>query len=144
MITSILVICMGNICRSPVAERYLSHFLPDITVHSAGLIARPGLPADSKMVQMAEKNGLFLADHCSQKFSLALGNDHDLILAMEINHLDILKQQYPQLSGKCRLLSHWNGRKDIPDPYKKSHEYYEVVYQRLADAAHAWVNALQV
>ncbi|WP_115631508.1 arsenate reductase/protein-tyrosine-phosphatase family protein [Buttiauxella agrestis] len=143
MITSILVICMGNLCRSPVAERLLCSFLPHITVHSVGLIASPGMPADSTMAELARENGIALADHCSQKFTLEQGLEHDLILVMEKKQARIISQQYPQLSGKCHLFTYWNGREDIPDPYKKSQEYYRFVYQRLVAAANTWTQALQ-
>ncbi len=143
MIASILVVCMGNVCRSPFAERQIAHFLPQTAIHSAGFIATPGIPADTTMAMLAQQNGINLASHRSQKFTLELGIKHELILIMDAGQGDIIKNQYPQLSGKCRLLSHWNGREDIPDPYRKSLEFYKLVYQQMVNAAIAWKQVLQ-
>ncbi|WP_435951738.1 low molecular weight protein-tyrosine-phosphatase [Dryocola sp. BD626] len=143
MVKSILVVCTGNICRSPVARWQLIDLLPHIEIHSAGLNASSGLTADATMSRIANENGIKNLEHSSQKFTLAMGSMCDLILAMEASQLTIISQQYPQLSGKSRLLTYWNGRKDIPDPYQKSNELYRAVYQRISDATMSWKKALQ-
>ncbi|AYN27977.1 low molecular weight phosphotyrosine protein phosphatase [Buttiauxella sp. 3AFRM03] len=142
MITSILVICTGNLCRSPVAERLLAQLLPRITVHSAGLNASKGMLADSVMIELAEEKGIVLTDHRSKRFTPEKGLEYDLILVMETKQAEVINHQYPQLSGKCHLLTHWNGRADIPDPYRKSHELYRMTFQRMMDATTAWKKVL--
>lgn len=142
MIHSVLVVCMGNICRSPVAERQLALLLPLLRVRSAGLIAIPGQPADSTMISLAEEKGVNLRNHYSQKFTLSMGYDHDLILVMDSEQLALINARFPQISGKSRLLSYWLGSPDIPDPYKKSNEYYRVVYQLITESVDTWKHAL--
>jgi len=141
MIASILVICTGNICRSPVAERLLAQLFPRITVHSAGLNACEEMAADHEMIILAEEKGIVLTDHRSKKFTPATGLEYDLILVMEAKQAEVINDQYPQLSGKCHLLTHWNGRADIPDPYRKSKELYRITFHRLMDATKAWKKA---
>ncbi len=50
MIKTVLIVCVGNICRSPMAEGLLRQAMPELTVHSAGLEAVVGKPADSHPV----------------------------------------------------------------------------------------------
>ena len=142
MIASILVICTGNLCRSPVAERLLAQLYPRITVHSAGLNAYEDMLADSVMIDLAEEKGMVLTDHRSKKFTPEKALAYDLILVMEAKHAEVINQQYPQLSGKCHLLTHWNGGADIPDPYRKSHEFSRITFQMLMDATTAWKKVL--
>ena len=142
MITSILVICTGNLCRSPVAERRLAQLFPRITVHSAGLNAYEGMFADSVMMGLAEEKGMVLTDHRSKKFTPEKALAYDLILVMEAKHAEVINQQYPQFSGKCHLLTHWNGGADIPDPYRKSYELSRITFQMLMDATTAWKKVL--
>ena len=142
MIASILVICTGNLCRSPVAERLLAQSLPHITVHSAGLNACEDMFADSVMIDLAEEKGMVLTDHRSKKFTPEKGLEHDLILVMETKQAEVINHQYPQFSGKCHLLTHWNGSVDIPDPYRKSNELYRMTFQMLMDATKAWKKVL--
>ncbi|MCT4707430.1 protein tyrosine phosphatase [Enterobacteriaceae bacterium H11S18] len=142
MIKSILVVCMGNLCRSPVGERLLGSLLTDIVVNSAGLKAQQGMPVDPTMCLVAGRHGIDLAAHRAQKFTLESGIQHDLILVMEADHLLSMNQSYPELSGKTLLFGHMVGKRDIPDPYRKSNEYYQVIYQLLGRAACAWGNVL--
>lgn len=142
MISSILVICMGNLCRSPVAERLLSRLFPLMTVHSAGFIASEGMFADKVMSEIAEEKGIVLTDHRSKKFSPEKALKYDLILVMEAKQAEMINHHYPQLSGKCHLLTNWNGGEDIPDPYQKSNELYKITLQRLIDAVNAWKQML--
>jgi protein-tyrosine phosphatase len=63
VIKSILVVCIGNICRSPVAERVLQAALPGITVTSAGLGALVGHSADATATEVAAARGFTLRIH---------------------------------------------------------------------------------
>ena len=58
MFNSILVVCTGNICRSPIGERYLRSLLPDKKVDSAGTGALVGHEADSSAVKIAKSHNL--------------------------------------------------------------------------------------
>ncbi|HHM1016167.1 TPA: protein tyrosine phosphatase, partial [Klebsiella pneumoniae] len=118
MFNSILVLCTGNICRSPIAERILRDFFPEKEIDSAGLGALVGKPADASAINVAEKNGISLQGHKGRQFTAEMGRRYQLILVMERMHLEQVSNIAPELRGKTMLLGHWNGNKDIPDPYK--------------------------
>ncbi|MBD7851404.1 protein tyrosine phosphatase [Klebsiella pneumoniae] len=113
MFNSILVLCTGNICRSPIAERILRDFFPEKEIDSAGLGALVGKPADASAINVAEKNGISLQGHKGRQFTAEMGRRYQLILVMERMHLEQVSNIAPELRGKTMLLGHWNGNKDI-------------------------------
>lgn len=83
MFNKILVVCVGNICRSPTAERLLKQYHPQITVESAGLGALVGKGADAAAMSVAAGHQLSLEGHCARQVTGRLCRDYDLITAME-------------------------------------------------------------
>lgn len=142
MINSILVVCVGNICRSPTGERLLKRALPDKRVASAGLSALVGYPADQTASEVAAEHGLSLADHQAQQFTAELSREFDLILVMEKRHADRITDIDPAARGKTMLAGHWLNQIEIADPYKKSRDAFEAVYGLLENATQKWVNVL--
>lgn len=146
MFDNILVVCVGNICRSPIGERYLKQRLPSKNIASAGLASKKshleGKPADSMAQKVAQENGIDLTGHQSQQLTSQLCAQYDLILVMEKGHLNALTDIAPEARGKAMLFGHWIGQKDIPDPYKQSKEAFDYAYQLIAQAADAWVAKL--
>lgn len=142
MFNSILVVCTGNICRSPIGERILRRELPDKKVESAGTGALVGHDADIKAIKISELHGLSLQDHKGRQFTSSLGQQYDLILVMERYHLEEIGRVAPELRGKTMLFGHWLGQKDIPDPYRKSEEAFYSVYQLIEKAAKCWIDKL--
>lgn len=144
MFNSILVICTGNICRSPIGERLLRRALPQKRVDSAGVGALVNHCADDSAVKVAEKYGLSLAGHKGTQFNSALARSYDLLLVMEYSHLEQVSRIAPEVRGKTMLFGHWLNGKEIPDPYRKSDEAFESVYQLLEHASQSWINRLVV
>ncbi|HKM95535.1 MAG TPA: protein tyrosine phosphatase [Buttiauxella sp.] len=143
MFDSILVVCIGNICRSPTGERLLRKAFPDKKIDSAGLDARVGEGAERKSVEVAAQNGLSLEGHRGQAFSSSLAMQYDLILVMEKSQLERIKKNYPEVSGKTMLFGHWQNQLQIGDPYNKSREMHQLVYTQLAQGTARWVLALK-
>ena len=141
---SILVVCTGNICRSPIAERLLKNYLPDIKVISAGIKALENKDADTSAIAIAEKNGVSLSGHKGKQCSSRLIRDYDLILVMEKSHIDYITENHPESRGKVMLLGHWMNGRDIPDPYMKSPEVFEFVFKLIDQACQCWVKKLSV
>jgi len=135
MIRSVLVVCVGNICRSPVGERLLQTLAPQIAVTSAGLGALVGQSADATASEVAAAYGLDLHGHAARQFTPALGQAADLILVMEPGHK-------AQISGKTMLFDHWSGANGIADPYQRSAEFHRAVFTQLQTAATAWAKRL--
>ncbi|WP_338557116.1 protein tyrosine phosphatase [Erwinia sp. E_sp_B04_7] len=142
MINSILVVCVGNICRSPTGERLLKSALPDKKVESAGLGALVGKEADGTASSVADKHGVSLDGHVAQQLTSDMCQEYDLILVMEKRHVDSVNRINPSVRGKTMLFGHWLNQQEIADPYKKSRDAFEAVYGTLENAAQKWVNAL--
>lgn len=142
MIKSILVVCTGNICRSPIAERLLRQALPSKKVDSAGVGALVGQGASSLAVAVARQNGISLEGHKGTQFTGTIGRQYELILVMEQFHIEQISRIAEEARGKTMLLGQWLGQREIPDPYQKSEEVFEFVYQLIDQACQSWVEKL--
>ncbi|NVC64589.1 low molecular weight phosphotyrosine protein phosphatase [Vibrio sp. 05-20-BW147] len=146
MFNKILVVCVGNICRSPTGERVLQKLLPNKTVASAGIAAEKsrliGKPADAMAIEVARENGVDVENHQSQQLTPALCSQYDLILVMEKGHMEALTQISPEARGKTMLFGQWIGQQEIPDPYRQSKEAFVHAYQLIDKAAQAWAKKL--
>ena len=105
--THILVLCQGNICRSPVAEAMLKQRLPNKQVQSAGLVALVGQGAEPTAAEIAMANGLDLSAHIARQVTVDMMQWADLILVMSQVQRSQVGQLVPQAMGKTLLLGHW-------------------------------------
>ena len=142
MIKSVLVVCVGNICRSPTGERLFKRALPDLDVRSAGLGALVGHPADKTAYEVAAAQGLSLEGNQAQQLTAEMCRNVDLSLVMEKRHIEQVNRIDPAARGKTMLLGHWLNQKEIADPYRKSREAFEEIYGLLENATQKWVNVL--
>jgi protein-tyrosine phosphatase len=143
---SVLVVCVGNICRSPVAERALAADLAargsGVVVRSAGLGALVGHAADATASAVAARHGVTVSGHIAQQFTRDLAQAHDLVLVMEPGHRQEIARLAPDLSGRVMLFDHWCGGKGIADPYRRSPEFHEAVFLQIRDGARLWAEKL--
>lgn len=141
MFQNILVLCTGNICRSPLAAARLRQVVEakggDIEVRSAGLGALVGHPADASALIVAEARGLDVSGHVAQQLSPGLIHWADLILVMEHHQRSYLIEQLPTISGKVLLFGHWIGE-EVPDPYLEGLEVFEETMDLIDQAAVEW------
>jgi len=142
MFQRILVVCDGNICRSPTVAAMLKAYKPALAVASAGLIGLEGQDMEPTARALAEQNGLECGKHVARKLTSEMCRDSDLILVMESRQKDRLSQKFPEASGKTFLLTHWNGGHDIPDPYKRGRDAFERVYPMMKAATDTWAGKL--
>ncbi|TRN21557.1 arsenate reductase/protein-tyrosine-phosphatase family protein [Vibrio furnissii] len=146
MFNNILVVCVGNICRSPSGERVLQTLLPNKHIASAGIGAEKsrlvGKPADEMATQVAAEHGVDLSNHHAQQLTSVLCGQYDLILVMEKGHLEALTEIAPEARGKTMLFGQWIGQKEIPDPYRQSKEAFDYAYSLIEQAAQAWAKKL--
>ena len=143
MPTSVLVVCVGNICRSPAGEAVLRSLCPNLEVSSAGINALVGQGADEDAAATAERHGVSLADHIARQFTSKLGEEHALILAMEPGHRRVIGEQAPHLLGRTLLFDQWTGAKGIADPYRRSTAFHSEVFEQIRAAAQGWADRLQ-
>lgn len=142
MFQSVLVVCTGNICRSPVGERLLRKLLPEMKIDSAGTYGLTDHPADTLANQVAAEHGLSLEGHRGRKLTPAIARSYDLILVMEASHVEEVTKIAPEVRGKVMLYGQWLGKKEVPDPYKKNHDAHEHVYGLLDSASQEWAKRL--
>jgi len=128
----ILIICTGNVCRSPVVERLLKKRLAqrgyaDWVVHSAGTGEYQPRSASRFSVEVIrETEGIDLSDHQSKVATQAMVEQANLTICMEANHKEILSLESPAEADKIFLLSEMapGPTYDVPDPYGKNKKAY--------------------
>lgn len=144
MKTKVLMVCLGNICRSPLAEGILqSKVNPDaVFVDSAGTAGyHVGNPPDPRSVAVAQKHGLDISFQKCRRFSQADFKEFDFIYVMDrSNFSDIasLAQNHQEAAKVKLLLSEVNvGIQEVPDPYHGGEQGFEDVYQMIDLACEA-------
>jgi len=137
---SILVVCIGNVCRSPVAEALLKRELPDKHIWSAGMGALVGEPAQPHAQEIAAEHGLDISAHRAQQLSGWMCTQADLILVMEAGHQRELQRLYPSAHGKIRCLGETGpGRHfDIQDPYRHPRDAFETAHAAMERGVAYW------
>jgi len=139
---NILVLCIGNICRSPIAEAMLAREFPQKKVWSAGLGALVGDPADPFSVEVAAAHGLDLSKHRAQQVTSWMCLAADLILVMEQDHKAEIEQRYPPVCGKVFRLGELD-KFDIADPHRQPKAAFEAAYADIAGGVAAWAPRLR-
>ena len=126
----ILFVCTANICRSPVAtgvlrDRLQRKGMESWTVVSAGTWALHARPAASNSVLVLADQGIDISQHQARMVGKKLLAEADLVLCMEIGHVEALRAEFPQAAGKIYLLSEMVGKHySIADPYGGSLAQY--------------------
>ena len=115
-IQSILLVCTGNICRSPLAEGLLRQHLPQLRIYSAGLAAVLGQPATEQTQALALAAGADIATHRAQQINAFLVQYAQLILVAEQRQRQDIEKQYPTSRGRVFRICE-ASQQDIPDPY---------------------------
>jgi protein-tyrosine phosphatase len=143
---NILTVCVGNICRSPVAEAMLKDRLPGRKVWSAGLHAVVGHGAETTASEIAMEHGLDLSAHRAQQVAGWMCTHADLVLVMESGHQQELEKRYPTARGKIHRLGEFGpqGGFDIADPYRQPRAAFEAAHAAIARGVDEWVRRIQL
>lgn len=143
MFNSILVVCVGNICRSPTGELLLQQLVPENHISSAGVGALVGRPMDELAAEIAVQHGLDPNGHVARQLTPEICKHADIILAMSKRNIEEVCQISPESRGKAMLYGRWIGDIEIPDPYRRERLVYEQAFTLLDEGARAWQRALQ-
>jgi protein-tyrosine phosphatase len=148
----ILTVCLGNICRSPMAEGVLRHLARQrglgIITDSAGTGHwHVGEPPDPRAIAAMRRQGIDISDLRARQFARADFDRFDLILAMDNDNLrDVLRlAPTPGHAEKASLIlghaPHLDLR-EVPDPYYGSNADFDRVYRMLKDACEGLLDAI--
>ena len=142
MIERVCTVCVGNICRSPLAEGLLAARLPGASVCSAGVGALVGEPAEAHAVDVALAAGFDISEHRARQLDAAIAESADLILVMTPGERRWIASRLPQVLGRTFLFGHWQGGADVPDPYRQPRSAFEQTLTLLDSLAGDWVERI--
>jgi protein-tyrosine phosphatase len=139
LLKTILFVCTGNICRSPMAAAILRDRLAriglesQVQVLSAGVWAEDGGRASANGVAVLRLRGIDLAAHRSQALTPALLREANIVLVMEEAHRRSIFHTAPEHLSKVFLLSEMAGKHDdVEDPFGGSMEEYAATADELS------------
>lgn len=150
MPVKILMVCLGNICRSPLAEGILASKLPknDFFVDSAGTGHwHVGNPPDKRSILTAEKNGIDITNQRGKLFKPSFFQEYDYIYVMDThNYTDVTamaKNEEDKKKVQLILDELFPGENvDVPDPYNGIQSNFDQVFEMLDEACESIANKL--
>ena len=145
MINNILILCIGNICRSPIAEalfadRFKQASLDTVT-SSAGLAALVAKPADTVGQALMLERGLDISNHRARQISPEILFGSDLILTMTTAQQKQVELKYPSTCGRVHRLGKW-GCYDVPDPFQRPKLVFEQALALIEQGVDEWYRTL--
>jgi len=132
----ILMVCLGNICRSPLAEGIMrSKLTTDYYIDSTGTGGwHAGEAPDKRSIQTAQNHGIDISKQRARKFSITDFDTFDVIFVMDqSNYKDVINLA-PNEAAKSKVQLLLDNSKEVPDPYYGTLEDFEQVYQLLNQA----------
>jgi protein-tyrosine phosphatase len=141
MIRKVLVVCEGNICRSPLACALLARELPHIGFSSGGTHARSGEGADPLVAEMASVRGVDLAGHVASPVTGERVRAADLILTMTDAQREQIETAWPYARGKVFRLSANEGV-DVVDPYRRHRSAFDLAFAQIEHGVAHWRGVL--
>lgn len=138
MMDSILVVCEGNICRSPMAAGMLASRLASCKILSAGLNALVGLPAAEHAQEVMRERGYDISTHRATQIARSLCADAELILVMDRAQRRFIESQYSFVRGRVFRLGEYADA-DIHDPYRRPQIEFERCAQLIERCVSDWL-----
>ncbi len=140
---SVLIVCVGNICRSPMAVAVLRRHLPaGVQVSSAGLAARAGDGVHPVAAEVLDAHGLALNDHVARQLHPDMLDAADLVLTMELRHANALRAISPRVRAKLHLMGRWDGNREVRDPCGRPRGAFEQAFTEIETFARQWCDAI--
>ncbi|RMF12661.1 MAG: low molecular weight phosphotyrosine protein phosphatase [Candidatus Dadabacteria bacterium] len=148
-VEAICFVCLGNICRSPLAEGVAEaearkRGLP-LVIESAGTGGwHVGEPPDRRMQAVARRHGIDLSRKRAQQVTSGDAERFDLFVAMDRDNLDTLRRILPDGTRIHRLLDFCDEPySDVPDPYYGGDEGFALVWRLVSSGVHALLDQVE-
>ena len=145
MSTRILVVCVGNICRSPMGEYLLKNMAQsrdaNVSITSAGVGALVGHEPDELAREVMDEHGIDMSHHRARQLNGQMVRENDLILVMEAWQQKEIENLFPFSRGRVHLMGKWSDC-EIEDPYKKSKEHFVEAFMRINQSCKEWCDKL--
>jgi protein-tyrosine phosphatase len=144
MFRRIIVVCTGNICRSPLAEAMLRQRFSssEVEICSAGIAALVNHPADPMAQQLAAENGLDISAHRARQATQEMLTSMDLILTMDQTHNTWIGSRFPQLQGRTYKIGRWRKNFDVADPFRKPKQAFQQAFNDINLCIEDWAPRL--
>lgn len=148
MVRNILTVCVGNICRSPMAQGLIGQRLREagtegFEVRSAGLDALVGYPAEGTAQRLMHEQGVDLSSHRAHQLDRELVRWADLVLVMEKEQKKAIHLIAPAACGKTYRLGEWSDV-DVLDPYGRSIEAFRDALRLIDEGVCKWLKRLGI
>ncbi len=142
MSKSVLFVCTGNVCRSPMAEGLFREMIQDtgapVEVSSAGIGAMEGMPPSSNSIEAMAEIGIDIADVRSRMVTPEMVDTHSHIFGLARSHVDAIRFHFPISLEKTFVLREFLGENDldldVPDPIGMELDEYRKVRNLIAEA----------
>ncbi len=145
----ILVVCLGNICRSPIGEGVFRQFIAaeglNWTVHSAGTNRyHKGGPADPRSVAACERKGVSIQSHIARRLKSEDFDHYDIIFTMADDVTDEMQEFIRTPDDRKKIVNFLDSlypkqNRNVPDPWYGELEGFDECYDLIEQAARAWM-----
>lgn len=151
MINKILMVCLGNICRSPMAEGWFKHNLKGkvavnnepFYIASAGIEGVVGWSATEHAQKVMLKHGVDISQHRARQLNDYMINEYELILVMEERQKKHIEKIFPHSRGKVHLLGRWSDF-EVADPYELGENAFEECFDLIHQGWLDWSSRFDI
>ncbi|MEA2087922.1 MAG: low molecular weight protein arginine phosphatase [Candidatus Caldatribacteriota bacterium] len=140
MIKTILFVCTGNTCRSPMAEGIFRKMLKErkednssFNILSAGISALPGISPTPEAIKVMSEQGIDISQHHAQELREEIIKKADLILVMENEHKEYIHKEFPFAQNKTFLLKRFalNNKTESDQRNEKNYEIIDPIGRKI-------------
>lgn len=140
MFSKVLIVCVGNVCRSPMAAALLRHRVAKrLQITSAGVQAQHGAHMDADAKAVLKQHKVKSGDHRACQVTPDLLHWADLVLLMEHEQLNRVINLAPEVRGKAFLIGKWQNDLQIADPYRRQKNAFQQTYTHLSRCVDDWL-----